>query len=548
MRWVGYAGILALAVACNGVIDEPRYAPPDENNETVACGDQSELVLGTAPVRRLTNIEYLNTVRDLFGGAIPELREAPSDAVADAVFENDARTLGPSDVRVLAWEDAAMRLGRHAVEDPTARRHVLPCETNDARCGAEMVRHFGRRAFRRPLTAEQEERFTSFFEAQRVAIDFDAAVQLTVAAMLQSPHFLYRLELSNGEGDQVPLDSYEMASRLSYFLWESMPDDELWEAAEADELQTDEQIEMQARRMLADPRAHAMVRNFHRQWLNLDRVTHEEKTADYPLWNDEVGASAKEASERFAEYAVFQGGGLRALLTSNVAFIDENLAAIYGVEAPSEPFGRVELDPATRGGVLSRVAFLAGHAHATNGSPPLRGVFVMKRLLCEAPPAPPANADTTPPRQEAGEGPFTNRQLFEQRTESPTCRACHDRIDSFGFAFEHYDTIGAFRTEDNGLPVDASGYVAGIDNDGPYTGAIELQQRLMDSERVQRCVAEKWLVYAQGRAVEPEDACLLDGISSDLIASGGDLEDLIVRIVLRPEMRLRPTVAAEESE
>ncbi len=538
------------SVACQGVIDDPMFDPTNDStyDEPVTCADPSEVVLGTAPVRRLTNVEYDNTVRDLFGGAMPELPVQPSDAVAAGTFENNARTLGPSDVRVQRWEAAAMLLGQHAVEDPIARSQVVPCETTDAACGAEMVRHFGRRAFRRPLTPEQERRFTNFFEEQRMSIDFDAAVQLTVAAMLQSPQFLYRLELSDGSGDSIPLDGYEMASRLSYFLWESMPDEELLAAAEADELQTDAQIEAQVRRMLADPRARAMVRNFHRQWLYLDRVAGENKTADYPLWNERVRLSAREASQRFAEEVVFGGGGLRALLTSNVAFIDEDLAAIYEVEPPSEPFGRVELDPATRGGILSRVAFLAGNAHEANGSPPLRGVFVMERLLCEPRPSPPANANTSPPRAEPGEGPFTNRQLFEQRTEPASCRACHNRIDGFGFGFENYDTIGAFRTEDNGLPVDASGYVSGIGNDGAYVGAVELQQLLAESETVHRCVAQKWLSYAQGRGIEPEDACLLEGISRDFLASGGDIEELLVRILLRPEMRLRPARATEASE
>lgn len=537
-RW-GACALLAV-LSCEGSISDPRYEPKDPGVPTV-CEDPDAIVLGSAPVRRLTNVEYLNTLRDVFG-SVPELPSMPDDSVASGVFENDARSLGPSDLRIARYEAAAMSMGAHAVNDPDARSRLVPCSTEDSACADMFIRHAGRKLFRRPLSSEQVSRFMSFFEAQRSAIDFDAAIQLTLAAMLQSPYFLYRLEHGTGSGEQVPLDPYELASRLSFFLWESTPDDELLDAAEAGELD----LEAQARRLLDDPRARAAVRNFHRQWLHLDRVADEDKIADFPLWNDTVRESAREESQRFAEHAVFGGGGLRALFSSSVAFIDESLAPIYEVDAPSEPFGEVALDPNTRAGILTRIAFLGGHAHEAVGSPPLRGVFVMERLLCEPRPSPPGDADTSPPMQRFGEGPFTNRQLFEQRTSPSLCLGCHRRIDGFGYGFENYDTTGAYRTIDNTLPVDATGFALGIGNDAAYDGAVELQQLLMNSDVVQRCVAEKWLTYANGRAPEQEDACHLDALERAFDESGHDIEQLLVDIVLRPEFSLRPAIGGEE--
>lgn len=505
------------------------------------CEDPDAILLGSAPVRRLTNVEYQNTLRDLFG-SVPELPDLPADGVASGAFENDARSLGPSDLRIARYEAAAMAMGQHAVDDAGARSRLVPCTTEDTACADAFIRHAGRKIFRRPLDADQVARFAAFFETQRSAIDFDAAIQLTLAAMLQSPYFLYRLEHGVGSGEQIPLEPYELVSRLSYFLWESAPDDELLDAAEADAID----LEAQARRMLDDPRAHAAVRNFHRQWLHLDRVAGEDKIADFPLWNDTVRESAREESQRFAEHAVFEGGGLEALFTSNVGFIDESLAPIYEVDAPSEAFGEVALDPDTRAGILTRIAFLGGHAHEAVGSPPLRGVFVMERLLCEPRPSPPGDADTSPPMQRFGEGPFTNRQLFEQRTEPPLCLGCHRRIDGFGFGFENYDTTGAYRTVDNTLPVDATGYAQGIGNDADYDGAVELQRLLLESDVVQRCVAEKWLTYARGRAVEQDDACHLDALEQAFDESGHDIEQLLVDIVLRPEFSLRPATGGGE--
>lgn len=546
MRVLVVASAITLLGACEGVIGGADGGAdgggPARGTEAFVCQNPNAITLGSSPVRRLTNSEYENTVRDLLGGNIPSLPEQPSDAVLEGSFENDAQSLGPSDVRIARYETAAMNLGEHAVNDSNARNRVLPCETADADCAWQFVESFGKRAFRRPLTEAELTRWFDFFDSQRTSIDFDAAVQLTVAAMLQTPQFLYRLESegSPASGDQQELSQHELASRLSYLLWETMPDEQLMQAAEAGELATDAQLEEQARRMLSDERARDAVRNFHRQWLYLDRVLDEDKISElFPMWGSQARASAKEEALRFIESVFLEGGTVEELFTSNVAYVDNVMSELYDIPEPSEPWAQVELDPTERAGLLSRIAFLAGFAHEANGSPPLRGVFVMERLLCEPPPSPPANADTSAPQADPEQGPMTNRDLFEERVAPSACQGCHVRIDGFGFGFENYDAAGMFRTEDNGLPVDASGFANGIGNDDGYEGAVELQNLLGESDVVRDCVAKQWFTYANGRPMEPADTCQVEAIQAEFEDNGGDLVELLVSIVTRPEFRLR---------
>ncbi|MFW2389627.1 MAG: DUF1592 domain-containing protein [Polyangiales bacterium] len=536
---------LAPLVACEGLIggaDGAGDSNPARGQEAFVCQNANAITLGSSPVRRLTNSEYDNTVRDLLGGSVPQLPEQPSDAVLEGSFENDALSLGPSDVRIARYETAAMDIGAHAVNNPTARARVLPCQTADSDCGWQFVESFGKRAFRRPLSEAEQSRWFNFFEAQRTSIDFDAAVHLTVAAMLQTPQFLYRME---NEGDsanaqQIELTQHELASRLSYLLWETMPDEELLAAADAGELATDAQLEAQARRLLADDRARDAVRNFHRQWLYLDRVLDEDKVPElFPMWGPQARASAKEETLQFIENTFFNEGSVEDLFTSNVAYIDPVMSELYDVPEPSESWQEVELDPSERAGLLSRVAFLAGFAHEANGSPPLRGVFVMERILCEPRPSPPANADTSAPQADPDQGPMTNRDLFEERVAPSACQGCHVRIDGFGFGFENYDAAGMFRELDNGLPVDASGFANGIGNDADYEGAVELQSLLGQSDVVRDCVAKQWFTYANGRPMEPADTCQVEAIQAEFEANGGNLVELLVGIVTRPEFRLR---------
>lgn len=537
--------------------DDHAASPGGEGatGEPVTCQD-GVLELGSSPLRRLSGREYLNTLSDLFPGVSPDLPQLPVEAPVDS-FDNDARALGPSDLSVARWEEIAFRYTRDLVTNQRALNEALPCaaEVSDtdsaSECGARWIGEFGEKAHRRPLSDDERSRYQTLFDAQLSAIDFEAAVQLTTMAMLQSPWLLYRVEVAGSADaeDVAPLDSFEMASRLSYFLWQTMPDEELMDAARQDQLVDPVQIEAQARRMLADPRARAAVGDFHRQWLYFDRILKEEHDSRleslFPNWDAETQRSAHEELLRFAEHSVLDGDGtLRDLLLSRETEVNGPLAEIYGVEGPADAdeWEPVTLPEGERAGVLTRVGFLAAHAHSANGSPPLRGNYVMQRLFCMQLPPPPPDADTSPP--DGSDDALTNREAFAERTAPSDCQACHVVLDSFGFGFEHYDAIGAYRDLDNGEPVDAAVTLTGTDITGEVDGALELSERLVESAQVKQCVVSRWFRYSRGRGVEAADACALEPLNQRFEETSGNFIELMVAIATSPEFRSR-TVGEE---
>jgi hypothetical protein len=528
---------LALATSCTGAIADPASTEEGTGGRAeTSCGTFE--VLPDLPLRRLSVVEYQNTLRDvLFGLELTDAPELPAD-VREHGFENVAAQLSAPPLLVERQEIIATMAAEAAMTDAPTRAQLLPCSGWDTAaaqdaCTDAFLSTFGRRAFRRPLTADERADFTAFVRDVTGRIDYEAAIELAIAALMQSPQFVYRVET----GDSVP-SAYDVASRLSYFLWQSMPDDVLLDAAEAGELSTPEELEAQARRMLAMPAARAAMIDFHRQWLDFDRVVGEPKNpAQFPAWSDGLRAAIREEADRFVGSVLFdRDPTVRALLTDRTAWVDAELAAHYGLD-PVSGWTEVQLPAGERAGILTRAAFLAGRAHETNGSPVLRGAFVIDRLLCRELGSPPDDADTSPVVPDESAGPQTNRMLFEQRTSPTQCQGCHSQIDGIGYGFEAYDATGAFRTTDNTLPVDATGTLLGTDVDGPYDGAIEISERLGESTVVERCVAQSWVRYSLGRATQRADDCLLERARDALERSGGDLRELMVSIVTSPELQ-----------
>lgn len=503
-------------------------------------------VVEPVTVRRLSHVEYARTIQDLLPGIeMPDIQFAPDLAVHG--FENNAASLNPSAILVEQYNTAAVQLAERAAQRLQA---VAPCTPigADLDCARQFIESFGMRAFRRPLSEGEVERYLTFFDSRMVAISWNGALELTIQAFLQAPQFTYRLEFgvnagATGAGAEVaPLGAYELASRLSYFLWQSMPDDALFAAAGRGELSTVEQVEAQARRMLEHARGQQAIVDFHRQWLDLDRVLSQNKDATlFPDWNDNLRDSLYQESLQTVGHLWSEGAGtLSELLTSNVSFVNGPVAALYGVEGvQGSAFQQVVLPANERSGILSRGAFLASRAHSTNGSPPLRGVAVLDRLLCAPPPPPPANADTSTPLNNP-DMPRTNRELFDERTSQDACIHCHRTINGIGNAFEAFDSTGRFRTHDNGFLVDARGELLGTDVDGPLDGAAELGERLADSASVQQCAVRNWYRYAHAREDVRSDACKLDPLNAVMVDSGGDVRELIVAITTSYEFRHRP--------
>jgi hypothetical protein len=508
--------------------------------------------VGPSPLRRLSDDEYLNALQDLFPALSPTLPALPPD-VPVAGFDNAAEAQEPSDVLIARYETIANLYAAAATVDTPSVTALVGCSDWSTAalatsCATQFLGQMGGRIFRRPLDADEQARFLTRFQAWAAAVDFPGAVQLTLSAMLQSPQFLYRpepLPPSDPVGTVVPASPYAMATRLSFFLWQSAPDDTLLQAAAAGELATDAQIRAQATRMLADSRALRVLWSFPRQWLGLDGILLAEDGARTPqvdpLWTPATQASAFTETQLFVQNVLAQGGTFRDLLTSPRAWVDGEMARVYGLPAPQDPnaWTEVTLPADQRAGLLTRVSFLAGNSHPGSTSPPVRGNAVQLRLLCELPISPPAGVNLSPPTVPPDAGPETNRTLFEQRTAPAFCQTCHAGLNGFGFGFEEYNAAGHFQTTDDTLPVDATGTITGTDVNGPYDGAIALSQALSQSQVVHACATQELVRFALGRAPEGVEAPSVDALAKSFLASGGDLRALLVDVVLTPSFRMQ---------
>lgn len=507
--------------------------------------------VGPSPLRRLSNQEYLFSLQDLFPEVQAELPVLPNDGDVGG-FENAVEGQAPSDVRVARYEAIASTYAAAVTVDADAVRALVGCDYSSPAlahaCAESFVASTGRRLFRRPLGDEERDRVLVRFQRWANALDFEAAVQLTLSALLQSPQFLYRPELpseQDGKAALVHVDPYALASRLSFFLWASVPDEALLSAAAADELRTTTQIVQQATRMLKHVRAKRVLWDFHRQWLGLDRVLDEEHAVRTPEvdehWTPQRQQAVYDESRLFVQNVLADGGSLKDLLLSRRAWLDDDLRELYGVPAgereSNDAFREVELPAGERAGILTRGAFLAGHSHRGATSPPIRANALQLRLLCRPPAPPPANLDTTPPEANVTDGPQTNRMLFEARTAQPVCRSCHRSLNGIGFGFESFNAAGKFTRLDHGLPVDSSGHLYGTDVDRDYTDAIGLSEALSESRDVSRCAVQQWLRYALGRAPVEGEAKLIDTLTTRFVREGSSVHDLLLGVVTSPSFR-----------
>jgi hypothetical protein len=528
---------------------KPVDAPVDDLPES--CG--APLEPGPAPIRRLTRGEYNNTVYQLFGDTSLPANAFPPDEEAGG-FDNQATALVVSPLLAEGYLTAAENLATaHA---PTLMQDLPDCSggsvdedacTGDAEA---FIRSFGKRVYRRPLTDDEVSAYVEMFEQGVLLGDTDGysaqtGVEIVVQTMLQSPHFLYRVEFGMPdpvEGDVVKLTSYEVASRLSYLLWNTMPDTALFEAADRDELQTAEQIEAQAYRMLDTPRAREAVKNFHRQWLQLDDIVPRisavgrdtEIYPDYyegllPLWQTET--------EAFFEYAIFeQDATVQELFTAPYTMMNSELADFYGVSGPAGlAFERVDVDPTRYSGFLTQAGILALNSMINRSSPIHRGKFVREVLLCQIPPPPPDKIPEPPNVDESQ----TTREQFAQHSEDSLCQGCHVYMDPIGLGFEHFDGLGRWRDDEWGQPIDASGELVLTDVDGPFNGATELGQMLAGSEQVRRCVTQQWFRFGYGRVETEEDTCTMDSLYAEFEAADFDIKELIVALTTTQAFRYR---------
>lgn len=508
----------------------------------VSCGSPKTPQPGSSPLRRLTPFEYNNTVRDLLAVTGRPADGFTLDGTAYG-FDNIAELQEVTRLQAEQFAAAAAELTSQTL--PMLAK-ILPCDPGkigEPACAREFIKTFGRRAFRRPPTNDESDRLAKVYDVARARGDFKDGIGTVLEVMLQAPAFLYKFETGTPHASApgiAALTGWELASRLSYLLWGTMPDDELFRAAEAGQLVTPLQLTAQARRMLADQRARDLQRNFYRQWMTLDRLASLEKDKTvYPTYSPDLKSLWRRELEAFFDHVVEQGdGALKTILTSSFTFGDAKLAAFYGVKAPEGTgFQKMELDPMQRGGgILTRAGVLARLAKSNQSSPVHRGVFVRENLLCQDLPPPPANAVIKPPELNPK---LTTRERFSQHSVSPACSGCHALIDPVGLGFENYDGIGQWRAVENGKTVDSSGNLLDADVAGPFNGPTELGQRLADSGEVRGCYTLAWFRFAHGRTATDEDTCALQGLTKQVLATGGNVKELLMSLAQTDAFRFR---------
>ncbi|MGH9426995.1 MAG: DUF1592 domain-containing protein, partial [Terriglobia bacterium] len=387
------------------------------------------------------------------------------------------------------------------VEKPS-RKKILTCDPNTgAACVDKILSTLTRRAYRRPVTKAEVASLAKFVAmAKAEGQSVEQGIQLAIQAILVSPHFLFRIERDLDPNDPSKvhrISDLELASRLSYFLWTSMPDDELLSIAEAGRLRQPGVLETQVKRMLADERSSALADNFAGQWLetrNLDSITPDPKK--FPEWGPELRDSMKTETRMFFESMLRENRPLSEFLDAKYTFLDERLAKHYGIEGVSgRTFRRVELTTDQRGGILSHASILAVSSYPTRTSPVIRGKYLLQNFLGAPPPAPPPDVPTLD--EEAVGNAGSLRQQLEKHRSNATCASCHNRMDVLGFGLENYDAIGKWRTMDGKFPVDVSGtFPNGKSFSTPAEMKVLLQEELPDFAR---CIIEKMLTYSLGR-------------------------------------------------
>ena len=436
------------------------------------------------------------------------------------------------------WIDIEGPVG--AVGKNPIRDRIVICDLGVGEtCIRQILEKFAERAFRRPATAPEIDKLVTLVNlAKTQGQTVEVGVEIALRAILSSPHFLFRPELDpnpNAEAPSHPLNDFELASRLSYFLWSTMPDAALFEAARAGKLQDPAEIEKQVDRMLADPKADAIVNNFAGQWLYIRALDdHQPDYYAFPTWDPELRESMRQETTLFFREFLNNGLPMHDMLTANFTFLNDRLASHYGLPSPGgSDFVKVTVNDPDRVGLLGQGSLLTVTSYPTRTSPTKRGKWLMTQLLCSEPPAPPPGV----------EGLVTEmtptgsiRQRLEKHREIPFCATCHQEMDPLGFGLEHYDGVGAYRKDDSGFPVDATGELPG---GRKFDGMRELSAIIADDPRFSPCVAEKMLTYGLGRGTEADDEDDLAHLAKEFDSRGQKLSDLIKLVATSEPFRMR---------
>jgi hypothetical protein len=481
-------------------------------------------------------------VQDLLGQGLALPSTLEPDVSLGGLFSAGASVTTISPRGTELYEEAARSLATQAMADEELRAALLPCAPKgvaDAQCLEQFVQSFGPQAWRRPINEAEVSSMVQIGQSAAQALDdFNQGVVYVIAAFLQSPHFLYRVEQGEAHPEKVGQRRYtsmEMASRLSFFLWNSIPDGELLAAANNGDLVNGEALLMQAKRMIESPKLRGALRNFFSEWLQLDELKEMKKDPNiFKHYSSDLGEMAREETLQLVEYLFVDGNAdFREFFTSRTTFVNRRLAALYNVPATvPEGFGKIEL-PATeeRRGFLGQVSFLGLHSHPVSSSATLRGAFLRKVIFCEDVPPPPADVNTALP--EPDENAKTLKERLISHMEVPFCASCHEFLDIPGLGFENFDGLGRFRLTDNDVIIDPSGHIDG----DPFANFSELTTAVAASPKVPRCFVKKMLSYALGRPAQDGEKGEIDRLSVAFESGGCKVKELLVEVVMSDGFR-----------
>ncbi len=492
--------------------DTPAMAPVDGLSESPSSELVSKLPATQLVVmRRLSRVEYDNSVRDLLGDDSHPADSFVDDPLVNG-FENNAVALQVTPALADAYFDTAEKLATRAIGN---LMQLAPCNGDERACAQSFVTSFGKAAWRRALDDQEVTALLALYDLGAQRRGHAGGIDLVIRSLLFAPDFVFRPEV----GEQVPgaqsfrPTSWEMASRLSYMIWASTPDAQLLEAAERNELVDALQVRQQAERMLLDPKATDGIGSFVNQWLGLRALDTLSKNAElFPQWGPETGQLLAREAQLFVADVVASGAPVSGLFDAGYTLVNAKLAEFYGFAAvDSAGFQKVDTRGSTRRGLLTSAALLASHAHADQNSPSLRGKFIREQLFCQPLPPPPPTVNNAAPALDPRQ---TTRERFEAHRADPSCAACHALMDPIGLAFEHFDAAGLWRDTENGKLIDDGGELIGVDVAGPFQGVDGLTDAILPSTELRECLARQWFRHAMGRDASQLDAGGLAALGS----------------------------------
>jgi hypothetical protein len=516
------------------------------------CQDQM-VHAGRSPLRRLTRFEYNNTIRDLFGDTTNPANLLPAEEIGNG-FGNDADGQSVSSLLAEEYGSVAEGIAARATASAAQLANLAPCAmsitattpaaTEDA-CIETIVETLAPKAFRRPLAAGESDALIAMEKAVRATTNatFVTGVSAVIQGILQSPDFLYKVEWGVADVSQPALkrpSGDEMATRLSYLFWGTMPDDSLRAAARTGELSTAQGVLSQATRMLDDPRSRPIVAFFFDNLLPINGLTDLERDKTlYPTFNPMIGSLMHQETQRFLEYEIFEGPGTwTSALTAPYTFVNAQLAGFYGMSGvTSTTFVKTPTDPTQHIGFVTQGALMAGTTPSNLTNPVRRGSFVVQKLMCKKIPLPSGDilAMVKPPNPYSAP---TARERYTLHKRQPVCATCHSQMDPVGFTLENYDPVGLWRTQENNETIDASGEL-------PSTGekvqnGVELVQRLAATSDAQFCFATHWLEFAYGKTLGAEDQCVTAAVDIAFQKSGYKVKELLLALTQTDEFLYYP--------